>query len=381
VESSQKSSLGLPAEGKKRWCAGCATGHAGAVNVGSNKCEDCRLKQPNFGLPSDGKKRWCGGCARAHAGAVHVGAKKCEGCDLKQPSFGLPSEGKARWCAGCAKAHAGAVDIKYKKCEDCELKKPSFGLPSEGKKRWCAGCAKAHAGAISLASDKKCEGCGENGACFGQPSEGLRWCASCAKGHPGAVYTYPRSQMCERCQLKLASFGLPSGGKKRRWCGDCAPKEARSARGTRTLAKDGQYARWEAQLAKLAQYKCEHGDCNVPPVYDLQLSRWVSHQRVRKKKLDRGEPSLGMTTARAAKLEALGFEWELSAAAVIRQMRRAGTADFNPRRRLPREPKATAPPLTALTNACRPPNLCSGSRYCLVMGHPYRAALQARLRV
>jgi hypothetical protein len=40
---------------------------------------------------------------------------------------------------------------------------------------------------------------------------------------------------------------------------------------------------------------------------DTVLGRWVSKQRTRKKKLDRGEPSEGMTVARVAKLDALGF--------------------------------------------------------------------------
>ena len=79
---------------------------------------------------------------------------------------------------------------------------------------------------------------------------------------------------------------------------------------------------WEAQLARLSAYKAEHGDCNVPQGWaeDLPLGSWVSTQRRRKKKLDRGEPSEGMTAARAAKLDALGFAWELSAAAVGRQI-------------------------------------------------------------
>jgi hypothetical protein len=37
------------------------------------------------------------------------------------------------------------------------------------------------------------------------------------------------------------------------------------------------------------------------------LGRWVAHQRQGKKKLDRGEPSKGMTAARVAKLDELGF--------------------------------------------------------------------------
>jgi hypothetical protein len=68
---------------------------------------------------------------------------------------------------------------------------------------------------------------------------------------------------------------------------------------------------WGANLAKLEAYKAAHGDCNVPRRWaeDPTLGRWVGHQRARKKALDRGEPSDGMTAERAAKLEALGFAW------------------------------------------------------------------------
>ena len=76
-------------------------------------------------------------------------------------------------------------------------------------------------------------------------------------------------------------------------------------------------AQWEAQLVRLASYKSEHGDCNVPKGWaeDAGLASWVNNQRYSKKKLDCGQPSWGMTAARAAKLEALGFVWELSAEA------------------------------------------------------------------
>jgi hypothetical protein len=37
------------------------------------------------------------------------------------------------------------------------------------------------------------------------------------------------------------------------------------------------------------------------------LGKWVNKQRTFKKALDRGDPSPGMTAARAARLEALGF--------------------------------------------------------------------------
>jgi hypothetical protein len=68
---------------------------------------------------------------------------------------------------------------------------------------------------------------------------------------------------------------------------------------------------WEVQLAKLKEYKGEHGDCNVPRGWaeDPALGRWVHRQRGCKKKLDRGEPSQAMTAARAAQLDAVGFNW------------------------------------------------------------------------
>jgi hypothetical protein len=83
---------------------------------------------------------------------------------------------------------------------------------------------------------------------------------------------------------------------------------------------------WEAKLAQLVAYKAARGDCNVPlrkrkRFYqgwadlrgpDPRLGRWVAKQRHNKKKLDLGEPSLqgSMTAERAARLTALGFEWE-----------------------------------------------------------------------
>jgi hypothetical protein len=72
-------------------------------------------------------------------------------------------------------------------------------------------------------------------------------------------------------------------------------------------------AKWEAQLARLAAYKAEHGDCNVPQRWaeDPRLGRWVMMQRAFKRKLDRGEPSQAMMVVRAARLMALGFVWNL----------------------------------------------------------------------
>ena len=72
---------------------------------------------PHFGLPAEGKRRWCSGCAKGHAGAVDVNSKKCEGCGVKAPSLGLPAEGKKRWCAGCAN-QIGVVGVAKRKAAD-----------------------------------------------------------------------------------------------------------------------------------------------------------------------------------------------------------------------------------------------------------------------
>ena len=72
---------------------------------------------------------------------------------------------------------------------------------------------------------------------------------------------------------------------------------------------------WQVQLARLEAYKRRHGDCNVPRGWaeDPPLGSWVKKQRWGKKLLDRGESSTsGMTTMRAAKLDALGFAWDAS---------------------------------------------------------------------
>jgi hypothetical protein len=224
-------SLGFPAQGKARWCTGCAKAHTGAVNVVNKKCEDCQLKLPSFGLPSEGtsvrdrKVRWCSGCSKGHVGAENLVSKRCEGCG-KQASFGLPADGKVRWCVGCAKAHVGAVGLRgaSRRCEGCNLKQPTFGLPAEGKVRWCSGCAEAHLGAVVLTRPKRkgrqgAVSVSRTGEACDKPSvvgfraEGKRrWCAGCAKAHAGAVDL--SKKRCEDCGLKEPSLGLASGGKQ-----------------------------------------------------------------------------------------------------------------------------------------------------------------------
>jgi hypothetical protein len=63
---------------------------------------------------------------------------------------------------------------------------------------------------------------------------------------------------------------------------------------------------WEGTFAELEHYRDKHGHCNVPAVWaeNRQLGRWVTVQRVRKK---RGTISAGQV----AQLDAIGFVWDL----------------------------------------------------------------------
>eukprot|EP01047_Picozoa_sp_COSAG01_P030806 COSAG01_NODE_2160_length_8268_cov_230.522830_6_plen_311_part_00 len=127
-------------------------------------CEDCEAKSANYGLPAQGKRRWCARCARTnHPGSCRVTKhRKCEHCGLKVPTLGLPIEGKVRWCSSCAKLHhpdARRVHMR-KKCEDCHEKVPSFGLEVGAKLRWCISCARRnHPGARRTKQLGLSEGC------------------------------------------------------------------------------------------------------------------------------------------------------------------------------------------------------------------------------
>jgi hypothetical protein len=67
-------------------------------------------------------------------------------------------------------------------------------------------------------------------------------------------------------------------------------------------------ARWEEQFAALAQYKAQHGDCNVPRHWPDQhgLGSWVHNQRQEKK-------TGGLSLDRQWRLDALEFVWSRQA--------------------------------------------------------------------
>jgi hypothetical protein len=200
-------------------------------------------------------------------------------------------------------------------CEGCGLKRPTYGLASEGKRRWCLGCGKAK-GAVSLqrkekaAKKKAAKRPGTESST--RPKKRARAAAAKAEGPTVA-----------EMQAELRRLKLPTGGSKKelqtrlRGLGAEQLLDFRERTMAARAEKDTEEGRpifaavWEAQLAKLEQYKHMHGDCDVPQRWaeDPRLGRWVVNQRVLKKKLDGSEASDGMTAERALKLTALGFVW------------------------------------------------------------------------
>lgn len=65
-------------------------------------------------------------------------------------------------------------------------------------------------------------------------------------------------------------------------------------------------ADWEKNFSELVAYKARFGDCGVPSMWteNLQLARWVRHQRV-------AHRACRLSADRVARLEALGFEWAI----------------------------------------------------------------------
>jgi hypothetical protein len=123
---------------------------------------------------------------------------------------------------------------------------------------------------------------------------------------------------------------------------DWAPPLGAAGPRSRSSLNSSNGAAWEAQLARLAVYKAAHGDCGVPHRWAEEeggLGQWVGTQRYCKKALDRGDPSPGITAARVAKLEALGFVWGLKHYGPRLRRTQAGGSP-------PQKLEAADPPLT-----------------------------------
>ena len=75
-------------------------------------CEGCGLKTPSYGLPAEGRKRWCAGRAAAEGrGAVSLAQPKkmLEGCGLKPRRGEAGYGGMCKQCHRCAKPKLPSV--------------------------------------------------------------------------------------------------------------------------------------------------------------------------------------------------------------------------------------------------------------------------------
>jgi hypothetical protein len=200
---------------------------------GRKFCEDCQQNFRLFGLPSDRKKRWCADCGSGHAGAVDLSielGRLCRGCQVVAASFAVPPETKPVWCMGCAKTHApGAVNVQSKKCEDCLVRQASFAIPTAVrteenkyqdigiKKRWCGSCARAHPGASQRVP--RCHSAPPRTV----PDRTPPWVAPSMSRAvaPLAGAQDIVSKKCEACSLRKASFVLVTDSKVRNSLSDC----------------------------------------------------------------------------------------------------------------------------------------------------------------
>ena len=178
-------SFGLERDKKRRWCHSCAKGHAGAVLLKAEPCEDCQLTDPSFGLPDEKERRWCHGCAMKRPGSVCLTAShgRVDGWSPIERDTGgaaamaagfFPEPGAppvhlpGGWSVhyGDAKTLGHAIANNHKKnrrcppCEDCLIKDPSFGLRSDlSRRRWCKNCEIRHEGATWLKHRTMCVDC------------------------------------------------------------------------------------------------------------------------------------------------------------------------------------------------------------------------------
>ena len=92
LEHRRRNAAGKAAKAAK--AAAKAAKAAGAQNIATKCCEDCALKVAKFGLPAEGRRRWCGGCATGHAGALdsygHGPRKRCEDCLKDEVPIPIP---------------------------------------------------------------------------------------------------------------------------------------------------------------------------------------------------------------------------------------------------------------------------------------------------
>ena len=240
------------------WCSPCAaieyaqrgTPHEQRANL-QDKCQRCKLMQPNYGLVGD-PRMWCGPCSALEytergitlEGRADVLAR-CQRCKLVVPSLGLAGNPRM-WCSPCAVVEyqerntpmEQRVDANIK-CQRCKRVVPSFGL-KDNPKMWCGPCAYLEYAARDTPlvqradAHPKCQRCNLVQPNYGIIGDPRKWCGPCSDIEY-AVRGTPQEQRadatpkCQRCKLVRPNYGLVDDPRK--WCGPCSVLEY-AARGT-----------------------------------------------------------------------------------------------------------------------------------------------------
>ena len=136
-------------------------------------------------------------------------------------------------------------------------------------------------------------------------SEDARVADHC-ESHEGiaAVASHPMDSDSERTSQNDGSTNINS------------QKQSTSKTPSNTSGRQRRASAWEDRLSEVANYRKEHGNCNVPRRIseNIQLGRWVTTQRSYPRFYLEGKESC-MTLPRIQALESLSFEWNILGAA------------------------------------------------------------------
>jgi hypothetical protein len=179
------------------------------INVGSKKCEICKIKTPSFGLEDQKTPTHCSDCMEDNM--VDLKHFKCIKCQKERASFGFPEDSKTH-CINCKE---NGMISNNKICIKCKIKTAGFGFENNNYTH-CGDCIED---GMYNTKEKKCEICNIKNAYFGLKNEKITHCSDCKTIDMDNL----KDKKCIVCKIKLPSFGLKNGTKTH--CFDCKTKD------------------------------------------------------------------------------------------------------------------------------------------------------------
>lgn len=184
------------------------------VDVVSQRCIDCKDKQPTYNYDGE-KHKYCKDCKKD--GMIDVKNKKCIKCKKKQCCYNYKHATVADYCIDCKTDDM--IDVKNKKCIECKKSQPSFNFEGEPP-QYCGKCKKE--GMINLVEKRICIKCNKTQASFGFPGEDRTHCASCKE--EGMVDL--SKIKCVKCNLITPHFGYEN--EKPQCCFNCKEEDMKN---------------------------------------------------------------------------------------------------------------------------------------------------------